>query len=77
MKTETWYVSKGEFELRHIDTDKAELKIEKLVEGMIIEVEKGSPHQLLALTELAEIFECSTMHYDYDSYRIAKGDSQC
>jgi len=75
-KTETWYVAKGEFDLYYINTDNADLKVERLVEGAIIEVEKGSPHQLVAITE-GEIFEASTMHYDYDSYRIAKGDSQC
>jgi quercetin dioxygenase-like cupin family protein len=75
LKTETWYVNKGEFDLYYINTDTAELRVDRLVEGMIVEVEKGSPHQLVAITE-GEIFEASTMHYDYDSYRIAKGDSQ-
>ena len=75
LKNESWYVNKGEFDLYHIDTNTAELKILRLVEGMTIDIEKGSPHQLLAITE-GEIFEASTMHYDYDSYRIAKGDSQ-
>jgi mannose-6-phosphate isomerase-like protein (cupin superfamily) len=76
MKTETWYVSKGVFHLNYINTDTAEMCFETLTEGMIIDVEKGTPHQLFALEE-GEIFEASTMHYDYDSYRIAKGDSQC
>lgn len=75
LKSETWFVSKGEFTLIYIDTDTADIKTEKLVPGMIIEVEKGSPHQLIALED-GEIFEASTMHYDFDSYRIAKGDSQ-
>jgi len=75
MKTETWYVSKGVFHLMYIDTNNAEVRSETLIEGMTIDVEKGTPHQLLALEE-SEIFEASTMHYDYDSYRIGKGDSQ-
>ena len=75
MKTETWYVNKGEFELRYINTDNADWCITKVTEGMIIDVEKGTPHQLRAITD-GEIFEASTMHYDYDSYRVEKGDSQ-
>jgi quercetin dioxygenase-like cupin family protein len=75
LKNETFYISKGEFDLYYYDTDNADLKVVRLVEGMIIDVEKGSPHQLVAIID-SEIFEVSTMHYDYDSYRIAKGDSQ-
>jgi mannose-6-phosphate isomerase-like protein (cupin superfamily) len=75
LKSETHYVAKGEFDLYYYDTDNAELKVMRLIEGMIIDIEKGSPHQLVAITE-GEIFEASTMHYDYDNYRIVKGDSQ-
>ena len=75
LKTETWYVSKGTFELIYYNTDTAERLTRIIPRGTIIEVEKGSPHQLIALED-SEIFEASTMHYDYDSYRIEKGDSQ-
>ena len=75
MKTETWYVSKGELWLTYIDPTNADKHHINLKEGMTIEVEKGTPHQLEAVVE-SEIFEASTMHYDYDSYRIEKGDSQ-
>ena len=76
MKTETWYVNKGMFVLHYIDPRNAERYAVQLVEGMTIDIEKGTPHQLEAMMD-AEIFEASTMHYDYDSYRIEKGDSQC
>ena len=66
---------KGEFDLYYINTDTAEHKVMRLVEGMTIDVEKGTPHQLIALIE-SEIFEASTQHFDYDNYRITKGDSQ-
>jgi mannose-6-phosphate isomerase-like protein (cupin superfamily) len=75
MKTETWYVNKGVFQFNYIDTEKAEKNNITLTQGDIIEIEKGLPHQLEAIQE-GEIFEVSTMHYDYDSYRIEKGDSQ-
>ena len=75
LKTETWYVNKGVFQLIYIDTNTADYHFREVSEGMVIEIEKGTPHQLIALED-GEIFEASTMHYDYDSYRIMKGDSQ-
>ena len=75
IKSETWFVNKGIFQLTYIDTETAEKNNITLTQGDIVEIEKGLPHQLEAIQE-GEIFECSTMHYDYDSYRIEKGDSQ-
>ena len=42
----------------------------QIQEGDVIEIKKGLPHQLTALTEEATIFEVSTQHFDEDSYRI-------
>jgi mannose-6-phosphate isomerase-like protein (cupin superfamily) len=74
-KNETWYVNRGTFLLTYIDTEKAEKNNITLTQGDIIEIEKGLPHQL-ECPYGGEIFEVSSMHYDYDSYRIEKGDSQ-
>lgn len=74
-KHETWYVSYGIFNLRYIDTQTADVHTEVLEAGTIIEIEPGTPHQLIAVTE-GGIFEVSTQHYDDDSYRVEKGDSQ-
>jgi quercetin dioxygenase-like cupin family protein len=74
-KTESWLVNKGIFELITIDTRIAARQHISLVEGDIIHIERNTPHQLIALEE-GEIFEVSTPHYDDDSYRIEKGDSQ-
>lgn len=74
-KHETWFVDYGVFNLRYVDTNTAEIHTEVLETGAIIEIEPGTPHQLIAVTEGA-IFEVSTTHYDYDSYRVEKGDSQ-
>ena len=35
----------------------------------------GQPHQLEALTD-GTVFEVSTQHFDQDSYRVWKGDTQ-
>ena len=75
IKDETWYVNEGEFIYRWIDTETADLIEEKLKVGDIVRQRPGQPHQLLALTD-GVIFEVSTEHFDSDSYRVFKGDSQ-
>jgi mannose-6-phosphate isomerase-like protein (cupin superfamily) len=75
LKDETWYVSLGKLIFKWIDTDTAEVYEKTLNEGDVIHIKPGQPHQLTSLTE-AEIFEVSTQHFDNDSYRVWKGDSQ-
>ena len=75
IKDETWYVNEGEFLYRWIDTETADVHDVKLKEGDIVRQRVGQPHQLFALTD-GVIFEVSTEHFDEDSYRVWKGDSQ-
>jgi mannose-6-phosphate isomerase-like protein (cupin superfamily) len=71
-KIETWYVQQGKFIFDWIDTELAELRREHLAEGDVIHLEKGTPHQLMAMENNCIIFEVSTEHFDNDSYRIYK-----
>jgi len=75
IKDETWYVDKGEFIYRWIDTDTAETIEQHLKVGDTVRQRPGQPHQLEALTD-GVVFEVSTHHEDTDSYRVWKGDSQ-
>jgi mannose-6-phosphate isomerase-like protein (cupin superfamily) len=75
IKDETWYVDKGEFLYRWIDTESAETIEQKLKEGDVVRQRVGQPHQLIALTD-GVVFEVSTQHFDEDSYRVVKGDTQ-
>lgn len=75
-KHETWYVAKGSFLLKSIDTDDAERQTRTLVVGDVVVIPPGAPHQLVALEPESEIFEVSTEHFDSDSYRVEAGDSQ-
>jgi quercetin dioxygenase-like cupin family protein len=75
IKDETWYVQEGEFIYRWIDTETAEVIIETLVPGDSVRQLPGQPHQLEALTD-GTIYEVSTQHFDSDSYRVWRGDSQ-
>jgi mannose-6-phosphate isomerase-like protein (cupin superfamily) len=70
IKDETWYVQRGAFQFDWIDTENGERCYTQIQEGDVIEIKKGLPHQLTALTEEATIFEVSTQHFDEDSYRI-------
>ena len=70
IKDETWYVQKGAFQFDWIDTENGERCYTQLQKGDIVEIKKGLPHQLTALTEEATVFEVSTQHFDEDSYRI-------
>jgi mannose-6-phosphate isomerase-like protein (cupin superfamily) len=74
-KRETWFIHSGDFTLKWIDTKNATKHEHNLIKGMIVEIERGDPHQLIAHSA-GEIFEVSTQHFDDDSYRIEKGDSQ-
>ncbi len=70
IKDETWYVQSGAFQFDWIDTENGERCYTQIQQGDVIEIKKGLPHQLTALTEEATIFEVSTQHFDEDSYRI-------
>ena len=76
LKDEAWYISKGKFEYKFIDTETSELKSRIVKEGDCIHLMPGQPHQMLALEEGATIFEVSTQHFDSDSYRVLPGSSQ-
>ena len=73
IKEESWYVDKGEFIYRWIDTETAETIEQKLKPGDVVRQRVGQPHQLIALTD-GTVFEVSTQHFDEDSYRVVKGD---
>ena len=70
IKDETWYVQNGAFQFDWIDTENGERLYTQIQKGDVIEIKKGLPHQLTALTDEATIFEVSTQHFDNDSYRI-------
>jgi mannose-6-phosphate isomerase-like protein (cupin superfamily) len=70
IKDETWYVQEGAFQFDWIDTENGERLYTQIQKGDVIEIKKGLPHQLTALTDGATIFEVSTQHFDEDSYRI-------
>ena len=75
IKDETWFIAEGEFSYRWIDTETADIYEEELKPGDVVRQLPGQPHQLMAHTD-GSIIEVSTEHFDDDSYRVSKGDSQ-
>ena len=75
IKDETWFIAEGEFLYRWIDTETADIYEEELKPGDAVRQLPGQPHQLMAHTD-GSIIEVSTEHFDDDSYRVSKGDSQ-
>jgi mannose-6-phosphate isomerase-like protein (cupin superfamily) len=74
-KDETWYILSGEFNLRVIDTEKANTTIIKLLPGDTWRNEPMVPHQLICVEE-GTVIEVSTPDSVEDNYRIEPGDSQ-
>jgi mannose-6-phosphate isomerase-like protein (cupin superfamily) len=74
IKDETWYVQNGTFQFDWIDVETGVRNYTQLMVGDVVEIKKGLPHQLIALTPTATIFEVSTEHFDEDSYRIYRTD---
>lgn len=75
IKDESWYVQEGVFVYRWIDTETAEVNEQILNVGDAVRQLPGQPHQLEALTD-GIVYEVSTTHFDEDSYRVWRGDSQ-
>jgi len=75
IKKESWYVGKGSFKYIFVDTEEGKEYETIIKEGTCLTIERGQPHQLIALEDMSEIFEVSTEHFDEDSYRIRVGDT--
>ena len=60
--------------VKYAEGDNPELAEElMLLPGQNFYVPTGLRHQMIALED-SELYEFSTQHFDYDSYRITKGD---
>jgi mannose-6-phosphate isomerase-like protein (cupin superfamily) len=70
IKKESWYVQEGRFQFNWIDVENGKLEGATLERGQSVLIERGLPHQLIALEDNSIIFEVSTEHFDEDSYRI-------
>ena len=69
-KKETWFVQSGGFLFKWIDVENGQINSRALGNGESVLIERGLPHQLIALEDNSIIFEVSTEHFDEDSYRI-------
>ena len=69
-KKESWYVQEGRFQFNWLNVEDGKLESSTLEKGQSVTIERGLPHQLIALEDNSIVFEVSTEHYDEDSYRV-------
>ena len=69
-KKETGYVQSGSFQFNWIDVEDGQHDSRIIKVGESVLINRGLPHQLIALEDNSTIFEVSTEHFDEDSYRI-------
>lgn len=74
-KEESWFVIDGEFIVRYIMTDNAEVREAELKAGDTWHNNPLQPHQLICVKE-GTIIEVSTPDSVEDNYRVYPGDSQ-
>jgi hypothetical protein len=71
-RTKTWFVNNGEFRLRWINTDTAEIYEQEFKEGQTYTVPVNQPVQLVAVLDSSSVTECGTVDHD-DIYRVIAG----
>ena len=69
-KKESWYVQEGRFQFNWLNVEDGKLEGKTLEKGDSVLIERGLPHQLIALEDNSIVFEVSTQHFDEDSYRF-------
>lgn len=74
-KDESWYILKGKFIVKYIDTNDASIYTKELNEGDIWRNKPLLPHQLICI-EAGTIIEVSTPDSIEDNYRVMPGNSQ-
>lgn len=75
VKSESWYVLKGEFIVETINTTNAGVSMFTLHEGDTWHNPPLLPHRLICVKE-GDILEVSTPDSVEDNYRVMPGDSQ-
>jgi mannose-6-phosphate isomerase-like protein (cupin superfamily) len=77
-KEEIFFVVSGSMLFDVIDTETGQIYTTTLQPGDTVHIPRGTPHKFTGAEEKGCVFiECSTEHFDDDSYRVAPGDSQC
>ena len=72
-RSKTWFVNNGEFRLRWIDTNTAQILEQEFKEGQTYTVLKNQPAQLIAMSDGSSVTECGAVETDNDTYRVVAG----
>lgn len=75
LKNELFLLKFGKVQLYYYDLSNADMFVKELTVGETAFIPAGQPHQIIALED-SEVIEFSSPHYEPDSYRTIKGNSQ-
>ena len=68
LKDETFYVQDGKILVKIVS--KEGIKELEMIKGDVLNIPKGTKHQIIGMDKTSEIFEVSTEHFDDDSIYI-------
>lgn len=74
-KWEVFYLFLGRVNFYYYNPNNADQLCKELIEGDVVDIPPGNPHQIVCL-EPAIIIEIASTDYYWDNFRIGKGDSQ-
>lgn len=77
IKEEIFFIVSGSLIFDSIDTRTGQIHTVTLEVGDTVHIPPGTPHKFTGADENGCVFvECSTQHFEDDSYRVAPGSSQ-
>jgi len=68
LKDETFYIQNGKILVKIVS--KEGIKELEMIKGDVLNIPKGTKHQIIGIDETSEIFEVSTEHFDDDSIYV-------
>ena len=66
LKDETFYIQEGKILVKFI-SDHGNIEELEMNKGDVLDIPKGTKHQIIGIAKKSEIFEVSTQHFDDDS----------
>ncbi|WP_122892860.1 cupin domain-containing protein [Arcobacter peruensis] len=69
LKDETFYIQEGRILVKIVSKDEQIEELE-MSKGDVLDIPKGTKHQIIGIAEESEIFEVSTQHFDDDSIYV-------
>lgn len=69
LKDETFYIQEGKILVKFVSKD-GDIEQLEMNKGDVLDIPKGTRHQIIGIAKKSEIFEVSTQHFDDDSIYV-------